>query len=53
MEFGISSNDDYNFYHPHKALEYKAPCQYASRYSKDLDPWKEEEDENFAKFIPV
>ena len=34
---------DYNFYHPHKALEYKAPCQYASRYSKDLDPWKEEE----------
>jgi len=29
---------DYNFYHPHKALEYKAPCQYASRYSKDLDP---------------
>ena len=44
---------DYNFYHPHKALEYKAPCQYASRYSKDLDPWKEEENENIVKFIPV
>lgn len=44
---------DYNFYHPHKALEYKAPYQYASRYSKDLDPWKEEEIENIVKFIPV
>ena len=44
---------DYNYYHPHKALEYKAPCQYASRYSKDLDPWKEEENENIVKFIPV
>jgi putative transposase len=44
---------DYNFYHPHKALEYKAPCQYASRYSKDLYPWKEEENENIVKFIPV
>ena len=44
---------DYNFYHPHKTLEYKAPCQYASRYSKDLDPWKEEENEKFVKFIPV
>ncbi len=24
-----------------------------SRYSKDLDPWKEEEKENIVKFIPV
>ena len=39
---------DYKFYHPHKTLEYKAPCQYASRYSKDLDPWKEEENENMS-----
>ena len=31
----------YNIYYPHKVLEYKAPGQYASRYSKDLDPWKE------------
>ena len=44
---------DYNFYHPHKALDYKAPCPYASRYSKDLDPWKEEEKKNIVKFIPV
>jgi len=44
---------DYNFYHPHKALEYKDPSLSASRYSKDLDPWKEKEDENIVKFIPV
>ena len=44
---------NYNFYHPHKTLQYKASCQYASRYSKDLDPWKEEENEKFVKFIPV
>ncbi len=44
---------DYNFYHPHKALQYKAPCQYASRYSKDLDPWKKEENENIVNFVPV
>ena len=33
---------EYNFYHLHHALEYKAPCQYASRYSKYLNPCKEE-----------
>jgi len=43
---------DYNFYHPRKTLEYKAPCQYAGRYSKDLDPWKEE-DKNIVNFTPV
>jgi len=44
---------DYNFYHPHKTLDYKAPCQFASRYSKDLDSWKEEQNEKFVKFRPV
>ncbi len=44
---------DYNFYHPHKTLDYKAPCQFASRYSNDLDPWKEEQNEKFVKFRPV
>ena len=27
---------DYNFYNPHKTLDYKSPCQFASRYFKDL-----------------
>jgi putative transposase len=43
----------YNYYHPLKASEYKVPCQYASGYSKDLDSWKEEENENIINFIPV
>jgi len=32
---------------------WEAPCQYASRYSKDLDPWKKEENENIVNFRPV
>jgi len=32
---------------------WEAPCQYASRYSKDLDPWKKEENENIVTFRPV
>ena len=27
--------------------------QYASKYSRNLDPWKEQENENIVKFIPV
>ncbi len=44
---------DYNYYHPHMALEHKAPCQYANRFPQDLGPWKDEENENIVNFRPV
>ena len=44
---------DYNYNHPHKSLGRLAPCQFAPRSSKDLDPWKMSLNNNVVNLQPV